>query len=235
MSAVVDRSGALHVVWVNSGPGSSQLHYQRRPGIADTLLETQNLIQNPVLRVDDDGALHLVFERERGNVMQACYRSWHPGRGWDARSTDLSDPGVAGASRPQPFPASGGNLSVAYTAYPQDVPHFMVLRRELSSAGAIQVPPEPVANPSRFSIGPNPLRSGDGIEVAMPALDTVTPPRVEFFDLAGRAVASLELRRLREEWRGRLGGETTRAWPSGIYFARIRARGGDAVRIVVLR
>lgn len=236
MSAVMDGSGGLHVVWVISGPGSSQLHYQRRPGIPDTLLETQGiLIQNPVLCLDSDGALHLVFERARGGVMQACYRTWRPGRGWDARSTDLSDPNVAGASRPQPFPTSGGNLSVVYTAYPQDVAHLMLLRRELASAGAIEVPPEPAAVPSRFWIGPNPLRSGDGIEVAMHGADTVTPPRVEFFDLAGRAVASIELRRVRQEWRGRLGGETTRAWPSGIYFARIRARGGEAVRIVLLR
>ena len=62
-----------------------------------------------------------------------------------------------------------------------------------------------------------------------------TQPAVEFFDLAGRRLASLALVPTAPGFGGALSPAITTPWPSGIYFARVRGSSENATRIVFLR
>jgi hypothetical protein len=237
MSAAVDGAGTLHIAWQLAGPGTSELHYQQRPGMPDTLLENSaSTLQNPRLAVDAQNSVHLVYEQSRGTVLQARYRSWRQSRGWEARSTELT-PASYSVAGPLPLPSMLGNLAVAYTAYLDDGAHFMVLDRVLQSPTPIAspVPREPAVIPARrFAVGPSPLRAGTPLQISETGASRASAPRVDFFDLAGRRIAAVELGRVGDQWRASIAAETTRGWSSGVYFARQRDDPTAIVRLVVL-
>jgi hypothetical protein len=237
MSAVADPGGILHLVWQVSGPGYTQLYYQSRPGGERTLIESHGgLIQNPVMEVDRDRALHLVYERAQGSAMQVRYRCGGLGRGWDARSTDLCYPDTRGTSRPLPLPTEAGNVSVIYNRYDDDAVRLVVRRRQLRDVGGLSPAPEPVVALPRLRFGPTPLRAGAVLEIALdPAAAPSERPRFELYDVGGRRVASLELRRENGRWTGQVPGAITREWPSGVYFGRVPELDGRSMRVVVLR
>jgi hypothetical protein len=193
-----------------------------------------------VLARGPEGTLHVVFEKARGEMMQVHYRAWRPGRGWDAVSTDLTDFDDTGTTRPQPLPI-GPDLVVVYNQYGNDGARFMVHRRQIGPSLAVELPREPQVTPRvpsyrpNLRFGPSPLRAGSELQLEIEAGAGSAPPRVDVFDLAGRRLAEIALRRVDDRWAGRVAGEITRHWSSGVYFARVRDRQTTPARIVVLR
>lgn len=240
-SAVVDTAGALHVVYLVTGSGLSTLHYLCRrdstgPNPPDELVESSgNGLQNPMLEVDRYGALHLTFESVQTAGVGLRYRHRSTDRGWDAVSTDLSYPDAAGGSRPVPLPTFFGNVSVVYVGTTSPLPSFMVKRRVLSPDPTLDAPVRRAAVTPTLVIGPNPLRAGRPLRVWSGSAPIGPAPVADVFDLAGRIVTTIALGPAGGGWSGRLEGETSARWASGIYFARVRTDRGPPVRLIVLR
>ena len=247
VSALVESSGVMHSLWIESGPTGSELHYQRRwpfGGFApeDTVLETSNstLARARLVR-DPSGGLHAVFERSVSGVTQIRYRRRHPSFGWDAYSTEVTSMADGAAVQPAVLASSPGNVIVLYRAFPGGVPRFMERCRLTDSPGVLAAPqPVTVAPPSRLSIRPNPARAGQEVEFvwgAVPefAAGGTVPAALEIYDLAGRRVAVVDLQPRGPGFRGRLGSGRTRPWLAGVYFVRPRGAPGPAQRLVVLR
>ena len=242
LSCVVDSAGYLHSVWMVNTPGGGEIHYQRRPRFGvffpvETVIEAPGLpLQNPMLKLDSEGRLHLTFEESRGSVNQIRYRSWSAGRGWDAGSTEVSFTTDGTALRPVVLPGAGGNVSVAYSNYPDSRARWMVRRRQLGGTAARSAPaslqrPEP----RPLELAPNPLTNGRSLAVRLGAPGRGGSPVVEFYDLAGRRIAALLLRPTWRGWDGELEATVTRSWASGMYFARVRGEPRDGARLMVLR
>ena len=242
---LMDAAGTLHSVWLVSGPGLNEVHYQRRLAQgdllpADTTLEVYSgAVQYVRLGADPEGALHLVYQSATSGMSQIRYRRWRPDRGWDDHSTEVTSLNNFGVQRPNVLPESPGNLSVLYTAYPDGSPHFMVRRRTTDLPLPLDVAAvRPIA--LGLSLGPNPLRAGQSLRVSWAARDPGSRPEVDFFDISGRRVASAPLARTDASaghagFGGTLPPAVTARWPSGVYFARVRDSREAAARLVFLR
>jgi hypothetical protein len=85
-----------------------------------------------------------------------------------------------------------------------------------------------------LTLGPNPLRSGDPLAVSWAGGAGGVTQVMELYDIQGRKIATLVLRRSGERWLGRLSADETRRWSSGVYFARLRGTPSGAERLVVI-
>ncbi len=239
LSAVTGHDGTLHVVWQVSGPGTYEMHYQRRPmtGIPiprDTVIDRQSEpFQAPGLALDRAGGLHLVYEGPGVTPVEIHYKRWRPGYGWDFRSANLSYGVRGGAAEPVVIPTSHDVVTVAFTGFPDGRPRFMI-RRRLEPGAVLDVPLAfEIPRSISLSAGPNPLRAGETLVLS--AAGAVSEPWVDIFDLAGRRVTSVELHRDGDRWRAQMAPADTRQCPAGVYFARIRATSGPGQRWVMLR
>lgn len=234
VDVVVDADGTAHVVWQQSSPGASELHYMKRPATGtfsprDTVIEAsaENL-QNPSLALDQLGGLHLLFERGTANGVQMRYRRFVPGRGWDFRSTDVSEVEQGSASRGAVLAVSPGGVSILYTSYAGVSYQQFSRRRRLDGGAVADVPIAPRTVPG-LALGPNPLLAGRDLIVSGPSL--APSARVEMFDAAGRRVAAT----VAEPSGGRAAFDrgVTGSLPAGLYF--VRAEQGARARLVVVR
>jgi hypothetical protein len=221
----------------------NQIHYQRRkldlsdPSIPDqmVLVSRGEGVQNPTLRSDPDGGLHLAFITTNGGVQQVRYKRWAPDRGWDYGSTEVTLPSDGPAARPAVVPASPGDVSVLYLTFSAGVTQHLERRRRLApSTVAVPEPSRPLTALT-FRLGPNPLRAGAPLVFRAGADLGSSGQVVDLFDLAGRRVASVPLVPRGEEAFGEVRGDATRGWPSGIYFAHLRGRSRGGARLVVIR
>ncbi len=241
VQAAVDGAGVLHCVWQVVGPGVNQLHYQRRDfskptWLPDTLLESQGTaILNPNLAIDPSGGVHLAFELSRPGGQQIRYRRKPPASGWDFRSTEVTRESEGSAYLPAVVPFSPGNVTVLYTGYPQSDPRFMERRRLLDPPPLLAAPAPMAGTIATLALGPNPLRSGQALELRWSGPGPEPEATVDLFDVAGRRVASVALHRNHDTYRGRLDGGVIAGWPDGLYFAHLRGEHAIAARLVVLR
>jgi immune inhibitor A len=239
-SMTADRRGTLHIVWQTSGPGRSEIHYQRRPrGAAvaqwDSLLDAEGyVLQNPSITADSADGLHIVYEALPAGIAEVRYLQSRPGVGWDAVSTRVTDVQDGTASRPVALPASDREVAIAYNQFTDDGTRIRMRRRVVgATALTAAVPIEPTGTFLRC--GPNPLRAGAPLELIWNGVGPVERPRVELFDLAGRRVAEAPLIPAGRGWRAHLSGERTRALAAGVLFARVPGAPQATVRLVVVR
>ncbi len=249
---VVDGSGTLHVVWLVAGSGNNEIHYQRRPvsgapAPADTTIEIEDGgVQGPRLASDGQGGIHLVYQHLVSGLNQVRYKRWRPGRGWDQRSTEISAFSAGTTQRTTVAPISPSMVTVLYTGYPDGLPHFMVRQRITDLPGLLDATPAPVVvAAARLVVGPNPLRRGQALELHWSGALHDPGALVEFFDIAGRRVATAALHRgdpnpgfdagSAGSFTGALEPAGSAAWPSGVYFGRVRGSGQPAARLVFLR
>jgi hypothetical protein len=242
VDATVDTAG-VHIAWQVSGSGVNQIRYQRRkldlgdPAPTDqaVIVSRGESVQNPTLRSDPDGGLHLAFITTNGGVQQVRYKRWAPDRGWDYGSTEVTLPADGPAARPAVVPASPNDVSVLYLTFANGVTQHLERRRRLG-ASALTVPePSHPLTTLALRLGPNPLRAGAPLVFRAGANLGSSGQVVDLFDLTGRRVTSVPLVRRGEEALGEVPGDATRGWPSGIYFARLRGRNLGGARLVVLR
>jgi len=239
LAAVTSLDGTLNVVWQVSGPGTYEMHYQRRsmsriPSPRDTVIDRQQEpFEAPGLALDRDGGLHLVYEGPGITPVEIHYKRWRPGFGWDFRSANLSDGISGGAAQPVVIPTSHDVVTVAFLGYPQGSPRFMIRRRQ--PAGTLLDVPSGLVVPRAVSLsaGPNPLRPGQTLILS--ATGAVTEPWIDIFDLAGRRITSVALKPDGNRWRAELRAAEAAQCPAGVYFARIRATSGPGQRWVMLR
>jgi M6 family metalloprotease-like protein len=234
VDVVADTDGTAHVVWQQSSPGASELHYMKRPATGlftprDTVLEgSAETLQNPGITMDPLGGLHVIFERGAPLGMQVRYRRYVQGRGWDFRSTNVSDPAEGSASRASVLAVSNGGVSVLYTSF-AGYDFRQLSRRRRLDGGAAAGAPDPPRAWVRLAVGPNPLRAGQSLSIRGASIAPAA--RVELFDAAGRRLAATTAERdggLASFDRG-----VTGTLPVGLYFIRA---GRDAVaRLVVVR
>lgn len=234
VDVVVDAEGTAHVVWQQSSPGASELHYMKRPAAGlftarDTVLEgSAETLQNPCITMDPLGGRHVVFERGTPFGMQVRYRRYVPGRGWDFRSTNVSDALEGSASRASVLAVTNGGVSVLYSSFAGVGFRQLSRRRRLDGGAAAEVPDPPRAL-VKLAVGPNPLRAGQALSIRGASIAPAS--RVELFDAAGRRLAATTAERdggLASFDRG-----VTGTLPVGLYFIRA---GRDAVaRLVVVR
>jgi hypothetical protein len=236
----VDAAGALHVLWQVSGAGLNELHYERLvPGLPfpspqDTIVDSRGeSIQDPTLKIDATGAVHITYTISVGGALEVRYKHWEPGRGWDLSSTRVTQEGSA--TRPALLPLGPRTVSIVYIGFPGGSTALMERRRELTPEVAVDVPEPAVELATQVRVGPNPLRPGVALALHWPADVGPEGGLVDFFDVSGRRVASAPLAAARGEAVGQLSGDVTRQWSSGVYFARLRGSPSPTARIVVLR
>jgi immune inhibitor A len=241
LNALADSAGTLHVIWHVSGPGVSEIHYQRRfrstrPEPRDTTLESRDSpISEPGIAIEPAGSLHLAFEATAVGGQQVYYKRWRPAWGWDFRSTEVSSALDGSASSPMVLPSSPGNVTVLYVANPDQQYHFMERRRQLDGAVPLAAePPAPQEGLGSLSLGPNPLPPGAALELRWSGAAPLAGAVIEIFDLAGRRVGAVPLEARSDAWSGRLPPTITSRWASGVYFARLKGERA-ATRLVLLR
>ena len=239
-ASALDSAGVLHSVIQITGPGVDELHYQARAytgstWLRDTLIENQSSgILSPSLAMDSAGGLHVVFETSTAGVQQVRYKRFVAGEGWDFRSTEVTRPEEGDASQPRLAVHSPGNVDVLFTRHIGGVPHFMERRRLLDGPVLLAADPGPAVPRTALVLGPNPIRSGQSLDVHW-AGTSAEPVNVDFFDIAGRRLGSLALEGAAGQRHGRLAPATTASWPGGLYFARPRIDRVAATRLIVLR
>ena len=247
---IVDAAGTLHVVWLVSGAGLNEIHYQRRPvsgspAPADTTIELDGgVVQSPRLAADAQGGIHLAYQNVLASVSQVRYKRWRPGRGWDQRSTEVTLPAEGSAQRPTVAPTSPGSVSVLYTGYPGGLPHFMVRRRVTDQPGALDVAFSLPPLAGRLMLGPNPLRRGQPLQIRWAGTLPGPGAVADFFDVSGRLVAAAPLARGASvsgpapgevaSFSGLLAPSLSAGWASGVYFGRVRGSRQPAARLVFL-
>ncbi len=243
VDATADRDGGVHIVWQVSGSGGvNQIRYQWRPPgggaprPADTVIVSRGeSVQNPVVRADADLGVHVGYIAVNGGVPQVRYKRRQPGRGWDYGGTEVTRVADGGAARPQVIPGPGDEVAVLYLR-PTQTQDLLMERRRYPPLGAVAVPaPVPATAPPGLRLGPNPLTAGSPLVLRFPGLPTEVGETLDLYDLAGRRIASARLARQGESVAAEIPGGVTRAWPSGVYFARLRRDDVPAVRLVVLR
>ena len=242
VDAVVDSTGALDVVWQESGSGVNQIHYQKRkpdgssPFPLDaTLVSRGESVQNPTLRIDEQGGLHLAFVGNTSGVQQVRYMRWQPDGGWDCSSTELTAITDGSAARPAIAAFTPDEVSVLYIGFPGGVMQPME-RQRVTETRPVAVPePGRPAPALALRLGPNPLPAGASLHLRTGVAAGSEAEAVEFFDLAGRRVAAVPLVTAGAEASTDLSGESTRGWRSGVYFARMRGFAAPATRLVVIR
>lgn len=242
IDAVADATGAVHVVWqVTASGGVNQFRYQRRPPSGaspfppDTVVVSRSEgVQNPVLRLGPGGLLHLAFITFNGGVPQVRYKRRHPDFGWDHGSTEVSFPSEGAAARPQVVPATDDEVSVLYFL-PVNGGDGQMERRRFVMSGLL-ASPDPVRAPlpAGVRLGPNPLRAGAPLRLR-PGGERPTGDAIDVYDIAGRRVATTAPVSGSDDPWVEIPGSVTRAWESGVYFARARGSVAAATRLVVLR
>ena len=242
VDAAMDSTGVVHVVWQESGPGVNQIHYQRRtPSGAvlspyDTVVVSRGeSVQNPTLRADRTGALHLAFVANNDGVSEVRYTRWQPDGGWDFSSTEVTRPADGPATRPAVAPTNKDEVSILYLASSGASLKHMERRRAFV-ARPLEVP-GPVLAPAAapFRLGPNPLFAGGQLLLQAAVESGSPPPEIDIFDLAGRRVTSVQLVARGDAASGEVSGKATRSWQSGVYFVRLRGQGQRGARLVVIR
>jgi immune inhibitor A len=241
VDVAVDGAGGVHIVWQVSGPGVNQIHYQRRassglPSPYDTVIVSRGeSVQNPALRVDPSGTLHLAFIATNGNVQQLRYKRCRPDAGWDYSSTEVTLPSEGTTARPAVVPAGAGEVSLLYLGFPGGATQQLERRRSLPVIALAAPDPPPAPRVPGFHLGPNPLHAGAALMLRTDVETGAAEPVVDLYDLAGRRVASVPLQTQGHEAVAQLSGAITRAWTSGVYFARVRAQTPRVARLVVIR
>lgn len=236
VSAVVDTAGALHAVWQVSGGGVHEIHYQKRPRIGapsprDTTIDSQGYgLQSPRVAMDLLQGLHVVYDRAGLTGQQVRYKLWRQAKGWDFRSTQVSELNEGECTTIAVLPISHGDVSVLYQRADGSGPRLRERRRVLDGGFVADVSGPTAPRSLRLTLGPNPLRAGQALELGGPALDSAG--EVDLYDTLGRRVASTRI--TREGSRTRFGQALTAALEPGLYFARVRENGASA-RLVVLR
>lgn len=239
VDAAVDAAGTVHIAWQVSAPGIHRIHYQRRtangafPSPYDTALVVRGEnVLNPILRLDPGGGIHVGFLANQGGVQQMRYKHWVAGRGWDYASTEITLAADGLVARPTLVPRGSSDVSAIFIGFPGGRTALLERRRFIASeAVAVFDPPREIVRGLR--IGPNPLAAGAALTLRWPAGGT-PPSAVDFYDVAGRRVASASLSD-RGAGTTELPGSTTAGWKSGVYFAHLRGRPEPPARLVVIR
>jgi immune inhibitor A len=242
MSAVVDPQGTLHTVWLVPNASQNELHYQRRetlpgyPSVRDTVLERRGEpMQNLALTLDPSSGLHLAFEVATGGSPQVIYRHAPVVGGWDALGTEITLTTDGIASRPAVVAEAPTRVDVFYLAYPGGVAAWTERHREpwlTAAPTAVAETPEPPR--ARLVASPNPVHPGTMVRLVWAGAPIPNGTRVTLLDLGGRRMAETSLTRAGNVWMTSLPASLTRAWPTGIYFARVDGQPG-AARLVLLR
>lgn len=243
IDATVDRNGDLYVVWQTSGPGSNQIHLQRRspnssatPSPIDSIVDSRGyLVQNPVVAVDTALTVHIAYELYPTSAAEIRYLRGSLAEGWDAVPTRV-DPAASGsATHPQLLPASKDELNVAFLEYLPDGPRAMIRRRFLGDAGGLSSVASPPARvDGRLRAGPNPLRAGRPLSLWYGAAHLPGRPVVEIFDLAGRRLAETPLFEGADGFTATVPASATRLWTTGVCFARVAGAPLETVRLIVI-
>jgi hypothetical protein len=239
VDAAVDASGTVHIAWQVSAPGIHRIHYQRRtpdgffPAPYDTALVVRGEnVLNPILRVDSSGGVHVGFLASQGGVPQMRYKHWVPGRGWDFGSTEITLPAEGLVARPTLVARGNSDVSAIFIGFPGGRTALLERRRFIGSAAvAVFDPPREI--PRGLHVGPNPIAAGAAFTLRWPAEGTA-PSAVDFYDVAGRRVASAPVSD-RTAGATELPGSTTAGWASGVYFAHLRGRPEPPARLLVIR
>lgn len=185
-------------------------------------------VQNPMIATDQQGGLHVVYERSTEAGQQARYKRWRPTYGWDFRPTSVSDETDGSVSRAQLLPVSNGGLTVLYSGFDGLRDRQRARRRRLDGNLAADVESAARAVVA-FACLPNPARAGQTLRFAGSAL---RPGEfVDVLDAAGRRVAA---QRVGPTGEAHLGAAETGALAPGLYFAHARASHARA-RLVVVR
>jgi hypothetical protein len=242
VSALVDTSGTLNLVWQVAGTGGSEIHYQRRfksrrPAPRDTTLvaSAATSVANPHIGIDPSGTLHVAYETTIGSGPEIYYKRWRPAWGWDFGGTEITSTADGTASTALVLPETPGNLSIVYTGYGAQGARFMERRRQLDGPPAPALPLAAVVPTGAAALRPNPLRAGQEFELVWTGSAPALGATAEIYDLAGRRVMATLLERRGTTWRARFSGAVTARLTSGVYFVRARAAGAPAQRLVVLR
>jgi M6 family metalloprotease-like protein len=235
VSAAVDSSGVLHVVWQVSPGFGGEIHYQRRlvtgrPTPRDTTLDVLGIgLQNPRIALDPTGALHVAYERLVPDGQQVRYKRWKPGLGWDHRATEVSDANDNITSSIELMPTSSGNITMTWIGYGTDAVRLRERVRSLDGALVLEAPPATPSGYVALAAGANPLRPGRPLEFRGEAL--VPGTTLELLDTFGRRVARTVAD---EPGRARFAVDDTDLLPAGLYFASVRGTAARG-RVVVLR
>jgi hypothetical protein len=99
------RTGAVHVVWVDTRTGGSQIWWKEyTPGVgwsADTqIVSSTGSASAPSLCADYQGHLHLVWVDNRYGNNDVFYKEYFPGTGWDPADLRLT---IDASSQIQPY------------------------------------------------------------------------------------------------------------------------------------
>src|SRR5262249_53483952 len=157
--------------------------------------------------------VHILFETSTSGVDELRYRRWHPVRGWDSGSTQITGPLAASSATAVLYAESPGNVTVGYDLFDAAGTHFVEPRRGSGGPQPLDAPKTPAAPRLALSIGPNPLRAGGSLWLSAPRSRAAA---VDFFDVTGRRLASIPLDRDPSGVRGRIDGAVTAQWGAGI-------------------
>ena len=239
-SAGLDSFGRLNVLWEAIGNGLASLHYQCRDFSQsgwqrDTVIDQPaGGVLGPVMAVDRTGGIHVAYETTEGGIQEIRYKHAEVDRGWDAGTTAVTRD-IDGSSRAPQLVASGPHdVSLLFSGYPAGLARFMTRDRHLDGVALTAVAPQAASISRGFLLGPNPLHRGADLELRLSGASAAGAAHVDFFDLAGRRVGSVNLSASGSERMARINGSTTAAWPAGLYFARVRDS-SLAARLVLLR
>jgi M6 family metalloprotease-like protein len=238
-SAGVDMYGRLNVLWESIGTGVASVHYQCRD-FAQSYWQRDTVIDQPtggvlgpVMSVDRAGGVHVAYETTRGSVQEICYKHAEDGRGWDASATEVTRAGDGNSHQPQIVATGPHDVTVMFSSYPAGQPRLMTRDRHLDGIRVSAVGSTPAPLASGLQLGPNPLHGGAALELRLDGALPAGPARVDFYDVAGRRVATVALAGSGLEHFARLSGASTATWPAGLYFARLRDSAATA-RLVLL-
>ncbi|MBI1796576.1 MAG: M6 family metalloprotease domain-containing protein [Candidatus Eisenbacteria bacterium] len=241
VDALVDPAGNLHVVFQVSGASVNQIHYQRRtpdgriPVPFDTtIVSRSDAIQNPMVRADPLGNLHLAFTNNNAGVQQVRYKHYVTGRGWDFGATEVTRVSDGPWIRPTLLPQGPTDVSILSYGFPGGRTSLAENRRT-EPTNAVAVHDVPRTGPPVLELGPNPLRAGTALALRWPPGPVPGRDAIEFYDVSGRRIAAVPLVAGARGSEAQLPGSVTAAWRSGVYFARVRNDAAPATRLVVLR
>jgi hypothetical protein len=242
VQVAMDSSGALCSMWIASGPGSSEVHYQRRPRNATpfppdtTLVSVGGVVQAARLTLDPSGGAHVIYQSAASSVIQLHYKRWVPGRGWDQWATEVTPASDGSALDPLLVAEARDRVTALYTREVPESPRFFERRRTLDTPLPITAVREtaPPRAAGRLMARPNPLRPGQPLDLA--CSDPGPGERtVEVHDVAGRRVAVAVLGADGRSRSARIESGSTARWRAGVYFARIAGERGPSARLVVLK
>ncbi len=247
-AATLDSSGALYVLWHQSGPQLNELILQTRGGFAGPLVqeesfETLNLpLETMTLEVDAQRALHVAYALVGSTGLQLRYRHKGAGEPWDVASTDLSFPSGDVGGQPILLPRRDGNVDIVYTGGVAQQARFMLRRRVVAPERLTDVSAAPpVATLTALWLAPNPINAGTpfiarigSLGARTGALGTQTTATLDVFDISGRRMVSVPMLHDRASWTAAVPPGSSRQWPGGVYFARVRDS-GQWTRMVIVR